>query len=158
MTFLSRPSILALATLAAGACVVTWQAPGLSVARQKQGELERALDRERQLDDELAGVLARAEARLAVAEGVAAGRLTLLEAAARLRDLRALEHRKVQEAARFRHRTLTEVEDYCREVIERVEGFLENRPAEAQAAVARLEVELAGHRAAGTLRLRGPRP
>jgi hypothetical protein len=81
---------------------------------------------------------------------VAEGRLGLLEAAGRFRELDqhwpALEPRRAQPGA-------TDEERYCRVVIATVASFLDDRPQMRAAVIERLEAELRGYLERGDLRL-----
>src|SRR5262249_26591172 len=78
-----------------------------------------------------------------VARAAAAGRLTLLEAAARLRDLRAEVPGGNPDAC--------DDEYYCRDVIRRASRVLDDDPARAEEVAARLSAELEEHLRRGTL-------
>jgi hypothetical protein len=134
---------------------------GLSLSPWDLGQLSAQLGTEHQRDEELTALLQRVDVRLAgknaVADVVREGRLDLLEAAARFRDLQAAD--PSFDWDRFREYTpgATDEERLARAVI----GFVANSPdADPGPAelVGRLKAELAARLRDGTLRLREPRP
>jgi hypothetical protein len=115
-------------------------APWLSEeARRLDGRVALAVARSRQVD-ELAGE-------------VAAGRVSLLDGAARLRDIYRATPDFAWERFREGHPGASDDERFCRLLIERVEGVLWEDRSQAQAAADRLEAELEAQLASGTLRL-----
>jgi hypothetical protein len=100
-------------------------------------------------------ILNRVDTRLRLTVEVVEGRLGLLEAAGRFRDLDkewpALEPRRALRGA-------TDEERYCRVVIATVESFLYDRPQMRTAVIERLEAELRGYLGRGDLRLPGKSP
>ncbi len=84
-----------------------------------------------------------------------AGRLTLLEAAARFRDGCVRQPEVTRHGWRLAYGHLPEAEGYCEMVIRHVQSKyeLDERPAEGQAAARRLRAEMEQHRRDGTLRL-----
>jgi hypothetical protein len=105
---------------------------------------------------QLLPALARLEAKERVVRALLAGEGTLLEAAARFRELDAVEPRMRPECDPRVYAGDAEAERYCRAVL-----FWANTPggesAERSAAVRRLEDELEGHRLCRTLELPPPR-
>jgi hypothetical protein len=145
------------------AAVCTWGPPG---ARRFGLDLCRlpalgwTLEAERlqgeELDAECDRVSAQLRGQIAVARSVIGGKLTLLEAAAAIRELRAGEPPQIREVVLRYSRTATEEEWFCRLVIRFVEVILDEKPAEARAWVKRLEGELRQLLKRGPLRLPAP--
>jgi hypothetical protein len=75
---------------------------------------------------------------------VAAGRLTLSEAAARFRELNRAEPAAVRDARRATYPAGSEDERCCREVIGWMRGWLRDHPEADGGVSGRLEAELAG--------------
>jgi hypothetical protein len=121
-----------------------------TVLPQKRRDAE-ALERSGQ------GIMQRGEERRAVARDLAAGRLMLLEAAARVRDLDRADPAFPWEAFRLRTPGATDDERHCREVIASIENLLPADSPEREAALRRCAAELQEHLARGTLRLPEPR-
>jgi hypothetical protein len=88
-----------------------------------------------------------------LAEGLATGRLTLPEAAARARALDRAAPDFPWEAFRLTRPGQSDEERHCREVIEHVRANLPLGPTLSEELALRLEAELQAHLAAGTLRL-----
>jgi hypothetical protein len=108
-------------------------------------------------------VRARSEAKERVVRALLAGEGTLLEAAARFRQLDAAEPRVRPESHPTVYAGDTEAERYCRAVIVWAASYARSRASEveraaAAAAVRRLGEELEGHQVCGTLTLPAPRP
>ena len=102
------------------------------------------------LDGQVQRTLQSLQARIRVVEDLGAHRLTLLEAAARFRDLDGLASASDLEWSRRVDPGQTDEERWCRQVIRFVRGHYRDRPV---LLAAQLEVELAGHLAEGTLHL-----
>jgi hypothetical protein len=115
----------------------------------------------RRRDEELEVILKHVDARLAgtqlVGADVRAGRLGLLEGAARLRDLNAADPTFDWDLYRAYRRGATDAERHCRDVVQLVADPPDALPGEAEV-IGQLEAELAERLADGTLRLREPRP
>jgi hypothetical protein len=90
-------------------------------------------------------------------EDAFAGRLTLLQAAARHRDLDANLPAGQRNAWRFFYDGATDEERYCRQVLDRAGMLAEGRP-EGEAAVARLRGQLDQALADGGVRLPAAEP
>jgi hypothetical protein len=133
---------------------------GLSLSPWDLGQLSAELAREHQREEELLARLQRVDVRLAgeiaVADDVRAGRLGLLEAAARFRDLQAADPSFDWDRFREQAPGATDEERLCRSVIGYVANSPDADPGQA-GLVRRLEAELATHLGDGTLRLREPR-
>jgi hypothetical protein len=116
-----------------------------------EGKAQRQAD---ELDLQLLGWKQRGEARDEVVRDLQARRITLLEAAARFRQL---DHTKPDfnwEAFRQCHPGRCDDERHCRHVIAWAKSALSTRPSEAAELVARLEAELQEHlRRDGAVRL-----
>src|SRR5262245_11436141 len=93
-----------------------------------------------------AEMLRRVGAKRQAAEDVLAGRLTLAEAAARFRAIRAEVRQRYREAVGPLPPDACDEEVFCREVIDYARDVLRDRPDEAKEALARLEQELRAHR------------
>jgi hypothetical protein len=89
-------------------------------------------------------LIARQTAKRKVAAELAAGRLTLVEAAARIRHLKDGPD-NFWTFIRANERGNSDEERLCRHVIGWTEATLFNRPAEAARITARLEAELKNH-------------
>jgi hypothetical protein len=114
--------------------------------------LEEERRHHEELQEKCKTSVARCFAKDAVAAKVLAGRLTLLEAAARFRDLDRGPPAFDWEHFRAGTPNMSDEERHCREVINRVASTW---PDEA-AVVVRLERELEKHRRHGTLHLPEP--
>jgi hypothetical protein len=129
------------------------------------GDLPAALqwlDRESERKQELSATLARCSrlhaARQRVLEDLAYGRLPLLEATRRWRDLSPVPQHIMADLLRVEP-GLSDGERLCRHTIQRIEIGLNLPPEEARQVVARLEAELQEHLARhGTVVLPEPRP
>jgi hypothetical protein len=104
---------------------------------------------------------ARLEAKDRVVQALLAGECTLLEAAARFRELDAQEPRVPAEKHPEVYSGDTEAERYCRAVLYWARSVIRSYSsgdelAEMSAAVRRLEDQLEGHRLCGTLTLPSP--
>jgi hypothetical protein len=116
-----------------------------------RNRLERARQLETELETRLVGLLQRSAGKWQAVEGLVEGRMSLLEAAARFRDLDRQPPDFHWDAFRNSMPGDSDDERHCREVI----GFIETRlpPRERTDLIARLEAELQAHRQQGTLRL-----
>jgi hypothetical protein len=103
------------------------------------------------------GVLQRGLAKGRLAADVAAGRLTLLEAAAAFRDLNRqwppFDWDRWRRILHYRYPGVSDEEALCRQVIDCTRTKLWEKQEEAEKAVRRLEAELDEHLRHGTLRL-----
>ena len=124
-----------------------WQVPWLKPAFPQEQRREAALDREQD------GIRRRCEAHQAIARELAEGRLTLLGAAARSRDLDRRCPDFPWEAFRRGRAADSDDELHCREVIEQLRAYAPLGPAPTEELALRLEEELQGYLAHGTLRL-----
>jgi hypothetical protein len=109
-------------------------------------------DTDEQAAEDLWAVQHRHAAKEAVAEEAAAGRLTLLEAAARFRDLDADLPEEQRRALRLALPAGSDEERSCRQVLYYVEASLRGRP-DGPAALGRLKAQLDEALASGDLRL-----
>jgi hypothetical protein len=134
---------------------------GLSLSPWDLGQLSAQLGTEHQRDEELTALLQRVDVRLAgknaVADVVREGRLDLLEAAARFRDLNDADPSFEWDVFRQQTPGATDAERLCRSVIDFVANPPDLPPHQAEL-VRQLEAELAARRGDGSLRLREPRP
>jgi hypothetical protein len=115
---------------------------------------EQLLARRERLLAQREEVLAREAAKQAAAEALAAGRLSLPEAAARFRELDAADSPAMRRERLKTHATDSEEVCACREAIAAVRTLPGDRPGR-EAAAARLEEELACRLACGELGLPG---
>jgi hypothetical protein len=97
----------------------------------------------------LTRVLARVEVKRILVAELIARRLTLAEAADRLRELDEAIPLPTGEILRALYPNCCQAEVYCRSLINLVESELVERPALSEATVARLEVELQALRESG---------
>jgi hypothetical protein len=104
----------------------------------------------------LDAVAATRRARQAVVDELLAGGLTLLEAAARFRDIDERHPEFYWEGFRCSYGGDSDEERFCRQVIDFVDGRFVGDPGRGRAAAAPLEGELCGHLQRGTLRLPAP--
>jgi hypothetical protein len=125
----------AAAVVVAGYLLGPWRP---SAGRSATVELRRA----QHLEDELRRTRERYRDQEAVAQEVVAGRLTLLQAAARVCAIRADEPPLVRDLARRRHPGLSEKEWFSAVVIDFVRRILAEDPDRQAAIVGRLEAEL----------------
>jgi hypothetical protein len=114
----------------------------------------QARDDELQADCDAAIALVTAKSQ--VGGDLARGRITLLEAAARLRELDRLEPPVVLAQIRQTYPASSEMERCCREAITWVESWLEGHPEHDQAVLLRLRAELDEHLQRGTLEVPEP--
>jgi hypothetical protein len=118
----------------------------MAAARRRDKELEVI---HRHVDARLAG-------KFRVMADVQAGRLGLLEAAARFRDLNDADPTFDWDLYRAQLPGATDAERHCRNVIEFVDDPTDVHPGQDEV-VGRLQAELAEHLRDGTLALREPR-
>jgi hypothetical protein len=104
------------------------------------GSIGEEGQREGQLGAECQAAWRRNEAKNKVAREAAEGRLTLLEAAARFRDLDADAPEAYRRGWRFLAEGSSDEERYCRQVLGYAERALHGRPGQA-AALRRLEAQ-----------------
>jgi hypothetical protein len=123
-----------------------FQAPDLGTGGWDLLTLLRRLEDNRRawedLDERLAAAVRRTEAKRQVAEDVAEGRVTLTEAAARVRDLNRASPELRWGTYRRAYPAASDEERFCREVISLVCGLAENDPERYLAVTERLEAEL----------------
>jgi hypothetical protein len=146
-----------LTALAAGCLAVAvtrladpWTPPGLPAADGPEAA------RSRRLDEQLRVASCRSTEEERLAQDVAAGRLGLVEAAGRFRDLAAEDPVLNPEAFRRTYPGDTDEERYCRQVIRFVQLSLGEQPGADPAVAGRLEAELQDRLRRGGLRLPGP--
>jgi hypothetical protein len=133
---------------------------GVALARPREepahsGELARADDpRGRELEQQRREALWRQLARKEVAEAVIAGRLDLVEAASRFRELNRRVPVLIGDGIRLFYPAATEEESLCLQVIDRVHHELgEDDPCLAAAVASELQSQLERHLRGGPLRL-----
>jgi hypothetical protein len=132
---------------AASRAIDPWSRPWDDLAEaQRRGE---------SLDHALQDRLRRVEATQALARDLAGGRVRLLEAAARLRDLDRGAPGFNWEAFRLSFPGVSDDERHCREMIEWVRAVNLVDAPQDEATPRRLEAELREHIDRGTLRLDG---
>jgi hypothetical protein len=157
MTFTKRLKAAQRAEPSRCAAFLSVSALLLALLLRRDGSADRGAEAEPvagqgdRIEREVAACDRRSEARRRIARDLAAGRLTLLEAAEHFRDLN-LTHPDFH-WGQFRHQFPGSSDDerHCRQVLKFV--ALEGEPGRA-AARERLEAELEGHLRRGTLRLR----
>jgi hypothetical protein len=115
--------------------------------------LQQAVQLDEQLDDQIQAAGERSAAKNEVAEDVAAGRLTLLEGAARFRDLDASAAESYRQGWRRLAQGASDDERYCRQVLGYLAAVLRDRPDGGAAVRGRLEAELQRRLERGELRL-----
>jgi hypothetical protein len=115
-----------------------------------------ATSRRNWLEDQLEESNGRIARKSEIAVELAAGRLTLLEAAARFHELHRIEPPKVRELRQRVHRDASEEECACREAIESLTHRMPKGHEVDPALVDRLRKELEKHRRRGTLKLPPP--
>jgi hypothetical protein len=120
--------------LAAAVGLDLWNVPAALNALGRESELER------RLDEQGRAVRRRMAAKDEVAREAVKGRLTLLEAAARFRDLDADAPEAYRRGWRFLAEGSSDEERYCRQVLGYAERALHGRPGQA-AALRRLEAQ-----------------
>jgi hypothetical protein len=113
------------------------------------GWLHAEHQRATELEARIAASRLRLSFKKETAAEVVAGRLTLREAAARLREADERSPEFNREAFRSLVPGRTDEERYGRQVIRHVEGLLNDRPGEAAEVVARLEAELREYLSSG---------
>jgi hypothetical protein len=145
-----------------GAVLVAWGAarprPDASPPPPPDAEGDGPAGREADYPAQVRAVRARLAAKEEAVRALLAGDCTLLEAAARFRELDAWEPRVRWEAHPAVYAGDTEAERYCRAVLVWAGSVARSYSAgdelaEGLAAVRRLEGELEGHRLCGTLAL-----
>ena len=151
-------------TLTAAACLTVAATAAAVLVCRLSGDLADTLDpfrRSAELDpraaDQIPAHLRRGAAKQRAAEDSLAGRLTLLEAAGRWRDLDAGLSGGERDSWRACAAGATDEERYCRQVLDRAAALAEGRP-EGGAAVDRLRRQLDEALAAGNVRLPEPEP
>jgi hypothetical protein len=115
-------------------------------------------ERSQDLEEQRLAILYRVNIKCGLGAELVEGRLGLLEAAARFRDLDR-QSPALKRDPRQAHLGDTDEMHYCRAVIAVVEMILHDRPETRAAVIGRLEAELRGHQERGNLRLpEGPLP
>jgi hypothetical protein len=115
--------------------------------------LQQEAQLDERLDEQIQATQERSAAKNGVTEDVAAGRLTLLEGAARFRDLDASAPEGYRRAWRQLAKGASDDERYCRQVLGYLAAVLRNRPGGGAAVRGRLEAELRRRLERGELRL-----
>jgi hypothetical protein len=113
-------------------------------------------ERSRRLDERLGTVLRCCSEERRLAREVVAGRLGLVEAAGRFRDLTADEPTFNRESFRRAYPGGSDEERYCRQVIAFVRVALSEQPGADPSVVGCLEAELQDRLERGDLSLPGP--
>jgi hypothetical protein len=149
--------VLAVSALAAG--LTLWPGLARSVGLDfwdvpaVLNSLQQEAQREEQLMEGIDAAQRCTAAKNKVAEDVATGRLTLLEGAARFRDLNWLNPGFNWERFRQTSPGVSDDERCCRQVLAYVAVVLRDRPNRGAAVRGRLEAELKGRLERGKLRL-----
>jgi hypothetical protein len=115
-------------------------------------EAVREEERSRDLEEQSVAILNRVNTKCSLGAEVVEGRLGLLEAAARFRDLDR-QWPALERDPRQAHASDTDEQYYCRAVIAVVGMILHDRPETRAVVLGCLEAELRGHLARGNLRL-----
>jgi hypothetical protein len=123
-----------------------WNVPATLDTMGREAQLDE------RLDGEMESVQRRSATKYRVAGDAAEGRLTLLEAAARFRDLDAGASEGYRRGWRHTHEGASDEERYCRQVITYAGLVLHDR-SDAAAALGRLQAQLDGALSRGDLRL-----
>jgi hypothetical protein len=147
-------AVVAAVVCLGGGLAGRWGGDGWGVAGLSDSMQQERL-RGEYLQERLDSVNATLRARQAVVDELLAGRLTLLEAAARYRDLDEKEPGFNWEHFRLYYDCGSDEERFCRQVIDFVRAHFED-PERAAAAAAPLEGELCEHLQRGALRLPAP--
>jgi hypothetical protein len=128
------------------ACVsITVEGPDFPVLPARVSESPEGIAELSRLDDLLDRTIRRREAKESVVAQVIAGRLTLLKAAARFRDLNA-DLPQVSHWLELRYPGVPYELALCRQIIDNVRDELrQHAPDQEDAIVSRLEAELAEH-------------
>jgi hypothetical protein len=113
----------------------------------------QAIEQGRALDAETARAVARSRRMAELARDVAEGRLSLLEGAARMRDVYRADPSLKLHLVRGAWAGASDDERFCRLTIGWVEGLAWEDRERGRAVVARLRAELDEHLGRGTLRL-----
>ena len=111
------------------------------------GEAQRG----EEFDEENRAMLSRLAAKRQVVEEAAAGRLTLLEAVARFRELDATTPERQIRAWRTAIAANSDEERYCLTVIQHVWALLQERPGASRDVLGELKAQLEEHRRRGDL-------
>lgn len=153
----SQPTVCLLGVLALVSALVVWdgtaEPPDASAP-----SLWAVLERRRELDAQVAVEAARGQRVRELAGDVAAGRLSLLEGAGRLRGCYRPVPGSTWDGLRGKFPGASDDELFCRVTIGQAEASLWADPDRARAVRARLEAELEEHAKNGTLRLPVPGP
>jgi hypothetical protein len=114
-----------------------WSGPRLA-----WGTLEDEKQRERDLDARQEALFRCMEAKNQLVREVIAGRLSLLEGAARLRELCRSTPGVIEDLRRRAWLGDTDEERACRDIIARAQSLLDDEPEKAQEVARRLDAEL----------------
>jgi hypothetical protein len=120
------------------------------------GEMAQEQLHSLQLDGRREAGLARLTTKRQIGADLATGKLSLLEAAARLRDMNRSGPPSILRARQRHFPGLSEEELSCREAIGWVENWLAEDPSRDRSLIGRLEAELSEHLRRGKLVLPGP--
>jgi hypothetical protein len=149
LTLRVLPAVL----LACGAVWTCVRGPDWSAAPGIDQGCDPEVRRAAKLDEDLQAVGQRIDDKMRLAEEVAEGRLTLLAAAARFRDLDRAPPAFQWEMFRMTYDGQSDDERHCREVIGFVGSALINQPETGNQVVARLRADLAHLLEQGEIRL-----
>jgi len=135
----------ALCLMSAACASATSEGPDSQTRPTALSELPQKIEEGQQLDDQLKRSIPRHEAKGMIVAEVIAGRCTLLEAAARFRDLNATWP-KAGHWLEQRFPGVSYELALCRQIIDDVRDELRHRaPDRVESVVSRLQAELADH-------------
>ena len=153
MNTLLRLTVCAVATTVAGACLDAEYSGGLvnfgaglwSLPRL-EGEVQKEAERQSDLQERYAALLAAIDSRQQIVANLVAEFMPLAEAARRLRDLSKAAPEVVRKYSRQRFDQATDDVDLCLQVIDYVKAELSFDPDFASYVEARLKRELYYHK------------
>jgi hypothetical protein len=150
--------VLLVASAAACLAVVVWRSPDTGSLPGLGGGTDPEVRRSEELDDLLRRALRCTDERQRLTAAVVEGRLPLLEAAGRFRDLNRDNPGFNWERFRHTYPGVSDDERFCRQVLAHVDLAVRVRPGADPALPGRLEAELRDLLSRGDLHLPGPTP